>query len=312
MSTRIYNESINDDFVFFQRIKPDSKGRQETLPFKLVNHVDPSTVFDLVKRAADSHESASAGAVSALVDMIKGTAVLDNYRGKTKMEDKVSPDFNRALRNVETVFFTPILEKLAPAINKEGFPSTVADIAEFVNSELGRLNKGSYSQARTHVAKLFCKLGKIPEAPNGKIFTVAAITKMVENAEAEARGADVEKGLSVKLAKLARELASRNEGFDLGHNPTAIAALKEMLATYEGLEREHAERLTEQLHGATNSPDVMDTTAKAMLSVTDIPSVATLTAIWENNGMTDDEYKLKMLSLHNMDVNITLEEEASF
>ena len=300
---KLFNEIISDTSIIFENVKANSKGVQERKEFALTDHVDPSQVLRILHREAKTAESASAGSVSLLVDILQSTSALDGYKGTCQHHERVPSEFNQALRSMEERFLDKLfLDSDIPAHKN----MTEAQRMKAVQTELTGMRKGSYSQARTHVANMFCKLGKLPVAPNGKLFTVAAITKMVDNALYASRG-EKDNSLSAKLAAHAKALRERGESFEIGDNPTAIAALKEMLATYEGLEREASERLT-----ALNAGHMIDIANQASVAVSkasEVPSMESLDAMYENGQLSLIDYQIKAKSFHNVDIVV---EEATF
>lgn len=294
---KLFNEIISDDSIIFENVKANSKGVHEKKEFTLTDHVDPSQVLRILHREAKTAESASAGSVSLLVDILQSTSALDGYKGTCPHHERISSEFNMALRSVEESFLNslPQFADMTPAQKMKA-----------VQTELTGMRKGSYSQARTHIANMFCKLGKLPVAPNGKLFTVAAITKMVDNALYASRG-EKDNSLSAKLAAHAKALRERGEAFEIGDNPTAIAALKEMLATYEGLEREASERLTAL--NAGHMVDIANQASAVVSKASEVPSMESLDAMYENGQLSLIDYQIKAKSFHNVDIVV---EEATF
>lgn len=289
---KLFNEIISTDSITFENVKANSKGVHDKKEYLLTDHVDPSQVLRILHREAKTTESASAGSVSLLVDILQSTTALDEYKGTCPHHERISSEFNQALRSCEETFLNalPQFADMSPAQKMKA-----------VQTELTGMRKGSYSQARTHVANMFCKLGKLPVAPNGKLFTVAAITKMVDNALYASRG-EKDNSLSSKLAAHSKALRERGESFEIGDCPTAIAALKEMLATYQGLEREASERLTQ-----LNAGHMMDIAnqASAMVSkASETPSMESLDAMYENGQLSLIDYQLKAKMFHSVDIEV--------
>jgi len=294
---KLFNEIITDDSIVFENVKVNSKGEQEkSKPYPLTEHIDPSQVLRILHREAKTTESASAGSVSLLVDIIGSTSALDEYRGTCPHHERISKEFNQALRSIEERFLDKLFLDSDIPVHKN---MTEAQRMKAVQTELTAMRQGSYSQARTHVANMFCKLGKLPVAPNGKLFTVAAITKMVDNALYASRG-EKDNTLATKLAAHAKALRERGEAFETGHYPTAIAALKEMLATFEGLEREAGERLTAL--NAGHMVDIAHQASAAVSKASEVPSMESLEAQYLNGTMSEEDYKIKALTFHNIEL----------
>jgi hypothetical protein len=298
-----YNVEITGDKVLFVSTQADSKGNHKVVSENLYEAVDNKDIVPILRKELRARDSASQACVSLLVNVFKSTSLLDTYKGNTPMQDTVPSTFNKALRRAEEDYIAT-MPQFVEIDNSKG------ERTRKVNDLIEELRNGSYANAKSHISKLFCKLGQLPLAPNGKQFTVAAVMKIVADKEEESRE-KADNSISAKIYKIYELVNNRKDDkpLDFGALPTAIAALKQLLATFEGLEREAAERLTEQLQGAT-AHDAVTSATVAITKASDIPSQEDLTAIWQNNGMTDDEYKIKMLSFHNIDVNIA--EEAVF
>jgi len=154
------------------------------------------------------------------------------------------------------------------------------------------LNTGSFSNAKTWAVKFYCQLGKLPTLDNGKLLPLRAIIKMLEDAKIPA----TDGGIADKLLKIASDIENRTEKTNLGDYPTAIACLKSMLATYEGLYRETLETMT-QLHS-----DGVIAQAKSAIADAQKPSIESLNAMLDNGQIDDTAYAILMLEHHNVQV----------
>jgi hypothetical protein len=159
----------------------------------------------------------------------------------------------------------------------------------------GGLNTGSFSNAKTWAAKFFCQLGKTPALENGKLLPLRAIIKMLENAKLPSEAGE---GIAGKLIKIASDLESRTEKTELGDYASAIAALKSMLATFEGLHRESLEALTL----AIGNPDIMASASAAIAKASETPSIESIEAMHVNGQIDDVTYQIMMLENHGIEI----------
>jgi hypothetical protein len=147
-------------------------------------------------------------------------------------------------------------------------------------------------------------LGKVPSLDNGKLLPLRAIIKMLENAKLPSEAGE---GIAGKLIKLASDLESRTEKTELGDYASAIAALKSMLATYEGLYRESLERLTETI----GNTDIMASASAVIAQAQALPSNETefqeRKLQWENGMISDAEFQAQAQAL-GYDVDIVVDE----
>lgn len=235
----------------------DEKTQKVDDKLELLEHVDMNVAFKVLTRGRQADEKASDVAISMLCDVLENNSVLLEYKGKTAVDQKVPSTFLSAFRDAENALMKPVFIE---AHTSKGTSAGKADQLwqEFRKSEL---TTGSYSNAKSFVAKLFCHVGTTPVAPNGKLLPLYAVRRMYEAWKSEQESPSEPKGIADKLVKLSAEL--HNLGADLGDCPTAIAALKAMLATYETMYRVELEQKTNATSGAAH-PDVLKTAAAAV------------------------------------------------
>lgn len=274
--------SFNDNQV----VITDQKNNAEKID--LLEKLD--TVESLRAIGKEQHASvkASVGALSLLAEMLVDPR-FDFYKGQTPINEKIPKEFNSALREKISEYMKPAF--IADQLAKGAKQSTAENQWQLYANGL---NTGSFSNAKTWASKFFCQLGKLPTMDNGKLLPLRAIIKMLENAKIPSES----EGIAGKLVKLSSDLENRTEKTDLGDYPTAIAALKNMLATYEGLYRESLETLTELI----GNTDIQSAAQSAIAKASDIPSVESLDAMLENGQISAEDYALKMLTFHNVEV----------
>lgn len=235
----------------------DEKSQKVDDKMLLLEHVDMSTAFKVLTRGRQADEKASDVAISMLCDVLENNSVLLEYRGKTKVDEKVPSTFLSAFRDAENALMKPVFIE---AHTSKGASAGKADQLwqEFRKSEL---TTGSYSNAKSFVAKLFCHVGTTPVAPNGKLLPLYAVRRMYESWKSEQETSKAPTSIADELVSISSEL--HNAGSNIGDCPTAIAALKAMLATYETMYRVELEQKTNATSGATH-PDVLKTAAAAV------------------------------------------------
>ena len=275
--------SFNDNQV----IIVDSKNNAE--PLALIDKLDTLESMRAIGTEQNAAVKASVGALSLLADML-ADARFDFYKGQTPINEKIPKEFNAALREKISEYLKPAF--IADKIAKGAKPATAENQWQIF---AGGLNTGSFSNAKTWASKFFCQLGKLPSLENGKLLPLRAIIKMLENAKLPSEAGE---GIAGKLIKIASDLESRTEKTELGDYASAIAALKSMLCTYEGLYRENLERLTDTI----GNPDIAKMAQSAIAQAADIPSVESLEAQYLNGQLSDTDYALKMLTFHNVQI----------
>jgi hypothetical protein len=274
--------SYNDASV----VITDSNNSAETIA--LVEKLDTLDSLRAIGTEQNAAIRASVGALSLLADMLTDPR-FDFYKGVTPINEKIPKEFNSALRDKIQEFMKPafIADKLA-----KGAKPTTADNQWQLYA--AGLSTGSFSNAKTWASKFFCQLGKLPCIDNGKLLPLRAIIKMLEDAKLPTEN----EGIAGKLVKLSLELNARTEKTELGEYATAIAALKSMLSTFEGLHRETLEALT----FAIGNPDLPTIAQSAIAKARETPSIESIEAMHDNDQIDDTTYAIMMLEHHNIEI----------
>jgi hypothetical protein len=284
--------SFNDNQV----VITDAKNNAE--PLALLEKLDTLESMRAIGTEQNAAVKASVGALSLLADMLTD-ARFDFYKGQTPINEKIPKEFNAALREKISEYLKPTF--IADKIAKGAKPATAENQWQLF---AGGLNTGSFSNAKTWASKFFCQLGKLPSLDNGKLLPLRAIIKMLENAKLPSETGE---GIAGKLVKLSSDLESRTEKTELGDYASAIAALKSMLATYEGLYRESLERLTETI----GNTDIMVSASAVIAQAQAMPSneaeFQERKLQWENGMLSDAEFQDQAQAL-GYDVNIVVDE----
>lgn len=271
-------------FTDSQVIITDDKNKSEKID--LLDSIIDLDAIQAVRKEQRAWAKASQGALSLLARMLNNPR-FDAYKGTTPLGEKITPEFRGALRDIEVEHMKPVF--VADLTAKGNTPATIEK--QWQEYSLG-LRQGTYAMVKSYVSKLFCHLGQLPVCENGKLLPINAIKTILANAETPKETT----GIAGRLVSIAVDLDNRTEKTDLGSIPSAIAALRAMLATYEGLQREDDERKTEQLHG------VMAHAQTAIDNAMATPSVESIEAMHNNGQIDDTTYAIMMLEHHNIEI----------
>lgn len=284
------------DFTENQVIIVNDKNQAEKIA--LLDMASDLDAIKFIRKEQDAGKNASVGALTLLVHMLDSER-FDAYKGTTPVGEKITPEFRGALRDIEIEYMKPIF--VADLTEKGNKPATIEKLWQEYSANL---RTGTYALCKSYVSKLFCHMGQLPKTNNGKLIPINAIKEMLNQVKKQ----DTEKtGIAGKLITLSNDIDKRTEKTDLGDYASAIAALKSMLATYEGLYREQAEQLT-MMH-QTNG-DISKMAASAMSKASAKPSIESLEAMRDNGQMDDTTYAIMMLEHHNIEIDF--KEEAPF
>jgi hypothetical protein len=268
-----------------QIIIVDDKNKAEKLDlFEVIPDVD---AIKTIRKEQAASKHASVGALTLLAHMLDNPR-FDAYKGTTPFNEKITPEFRGALRDIEVEYMKPIF--VADLEAKGQTPATIEKQWQGYSADL---RTGTYALVKSYVSKLFCHMGKLP-LHEGKLLPINAIKTILEQAKPESPETE---GIAGRLMKIASDVENRTEKTTLGDIATAVAALKSMLATFEGLQREENERLT-MLH----SDGVIGVTQAAIAQAQAVPSVDAIEAMHDNGQIDDTTYQIMMLEHHNIDI----------
>ena len=283
------------DFTENQVIIVNDKNQAEKIA--LLDMASDLDAIKFIRKEQDAGKNASVGALTLLVHMLDSER-FDAYKGTTPVGEKITPEFRGALRDIEIEYMKPIF--VADLTDKGNKPATIEKMWQEYSANL---RTGTYALCKSYVSKLFCHLGMLPKTNNGKLIPINAIKELLNQVKKQ----ETEKtGIAGKLVSLSHDIEHRTEKTDMGDYATAIAALKSMLATYEGLYREQAENLT-MMH-QTNG-DISAIASNAVSKASAKPSIESLEAMRDNGQIDDTTYAIMMLEHHNIEVEF---EEAPF
>jgi len=246
--------SFNDKCVIFT----DDKGKSQ--PFDLFDAMSDIESVRAISKEIHAAGSASKAAVSLL------TVILDNprfdlYKGATPWNESIPAEFKGAVRNAEDEYIKPVF------FEAHGNPCAHAGVhADALTTEQKADRKkythvsglfdnylkdmragGSYAVARGVVLEWFAKGGSRPIAENGKLYSVAALKKLIALEKAANKPEDTNTGIAGKLFALSSEVA-KHEGSDwsfMGDPATALAAIHMLREKFLELQQAQDEQETE-------------------------------------------------------------------
>lgn len=296
----MFEISYSDDAVTFVNVKTNKA--EKLALFDVMPDIDAIRVVNSEIKGRDSASKASVSLLSHLLDSPR----LDGYKGTCPLNEAIPKELKSAIRDIETEYLKPIFS--APLIEKGAKPATVE--AQWQQFAQGLREGGSYANTKSRVMAYFSHLGKLPCADNGKLLTVAAIDKILQNAKEQNAKPATNEGIAGKLVTLSHEIESRTEKTELGDYSTAIAALNSMLSTYQGLQCEVLEKMTAVIGNTALSESldskVLDVIAKAKTDIGTDDTEESLTTAW-NAGQLDDAQFSERMSAIGIDVEINVE-----
>lgn len=252
-----FEVSFNESSIVFLNTKT---GKADKLA--LMDAMADADAVGALERENRARESGSRASVSLLA-VILNNPRFDGYKGATPIGENIPKELKDAMREAEAEFMKPLF--MARHEGKGAKPGTVAKLWD---EYIGALRAGSsYAVAKGKVLAYFAHCGKLPKADNGKLLTVAAIDKLLAMAKEGAEKPE-NQGIAGKLLKLAGDIENRTESTVMGDPATAVAALKSMLATYEGLLREAGETAMAQYQARTHG-DVTQQAHAAIMAAAD-------------------------------------------
>lgn len=231
--------------------------------FDAMNPVESVRALSKEMSAATSASKAAVSLMRVILDQPR----FDLYKGATPWNERIPVELKSAMRTAEDEYIKPVF------FEANGNPSPYAgthdkDLSTEQRAERKKYSHvsgmfdtymknlragGSYAVARGVVLDWYAKAAELPEAPNGKLYSVAALKKLIELHRKENAVEEVDTGISGKLLTLAGEMA-KHAGDDwsmLGDLPTGIAALSAMLEKYREVSQARAEAITEQVGNQT-------------------------------------------------------------
>lgn len=218
--------------------------------FAYFNHVDGKSAATALRKEADGRPNITRAALSVLVEVLASDR-LAGYKGQTPLTESLPKEFKQAMREAESSHLRPLFLELLPKAMADADKAKAADryIAECWAG-------GVYAVVKGEVSKYFCQVGRLPCVYNadgtpdtGKLLSIDAIRKLIANAKADLP-ADEDETFKDKwvraIVKLDAEFNQRTGESKPPADETkaAIRALKSMLATFEGVDREYAELRT--------------------------------------------------------------------
>ena len=233
-----YTISAKADFTSI--LFTDEKGRIQALdtidgqaPEKAI-----ATVFDAAKR-----QDSVTGACLSLIIQILDAKRFDEFKGKGDIEKPTSKLLKEAFAEGIIGTMKPLfMEHCSVPAGESKESAWTATISKLKSG-------GNWSSIQSTALRYFNIIGELPCAYDkdghpvkAKVLPVNVMQKVLANRALP----QAHKGLSGKLVELALEVSKHNDKTEWGDLPSGIAALKAMLAEFEGQHRVFLERATEQ------------------------------------------------------------------
>ena len=218
--------------------------------FDYLERVTEQDAIKALRKEADQRGSVTKAALSVLVAVLSAER-LSGYQGQSKPGEGLSKEFKEGLRDSEATYLRPIL---LDSFHKGMSQAEKDKAADRYISELRA--GGVYALVKNYASKYFTIVGQLPCVYNAdgtpdtdKLLSVDIIKKLLsihasENVEAPS---DTFKNKHVKaIVKCATDFNTRSEEANPDANEVgaALAALKSMIASFEGMARDYAEART--------------------------------------------------------------------
>ena len=249
-------------------VMADAKGNKET--FAYVAPVKEGQAIQALQTEVQGRGSVTAASLS-LICTIFDHPRFDGYSGKIAIGERMPKELKAAIREREEAVLLPLFSDYYDAKNKADAKAAATNPKHPYHGSkalawdqfIGALREGGiYGNVKSYAMQYMAYFGMLPcvytegKPDNSRYQPDSPLANLTANAKTDKTSED--DGIAGTLVTLASEVANRNEKTAMGDTITAIAALKAMLAKYEELAREEAERLTEQV-GLRPNPEVKPT-----------------------------------------------------
>lgn len=233
-------------------VMQDDKGNKET--FAYVGAVADSNAIASLQTEVNGRGAVTAAALSLMVQILDHPR-FDGYSGKVEIGAKMPKEFKAAIREQEEATLKPLFyafydakhAKQAKLAEKDAKHEYHGAKAIAWDGFIGALREGGiYGNVKSYSMQYMGYFGKLPcvyddgQPDKSKLLATSAMMKMIANAKTDLVP-KADEGIAGELKALAQRLADRNEKTTLGATADALLALRAMLATFEGLQREESE-----------------------------------------------------------------------
>jgi hypothetical protein len=276
----------------------DAKGNIET--FANLHSIAENEAIKTLRKEGDARKYATVGALSILVHMLDNPR-LDGYKGKTLPNAKLPKELKTAKRELEDEYLKPLF--MADVQKGKETPQSIANNSLLWDKFISEQRAGGVWSLMGSVAlQYFAIVGQLPcvyidgKPQKDQLLCKGAMEKIIANLRAASDTTD--KGISGKIVDLAEALRSRTEKTHIGHIASAIASLKDMLATFEGLLREEAETAQRE-HELRSVGDVTPKADAAILKAQKVNADTenSLKKLWDKGTITDDQFQARMKAI---------------
>jgi hypothetical protein len=246
--------SFNEHSVIF------TDDENKSTPLDIFDKIGDLESVRAISKEIHAAGSATKGAVSLLTNILDNPR-FDGYKGVTPWNEAIPAEFKGAVRNAEDEYIKPIffaahgnpnphagvlVDQLSTEQKAER--KKFAHVSGLFDNYLKDMRAGgSYAVARGVVLEWFAKGGSRPIAENGKLYSVAALKKLIALEKAANTEAKTDTGIAGQLFAMCQKI-EKHEGGDwsfMGDPVTALAALFSLREKFEALQVEQDEQATE-------------------------------------------------------------------
>lgn len=231
-----------------------------------VEIVDAVPAVNIIDAMKDSREEINVrgkhtnAALSMVVYVFANTTVFDEYKGKTPANEKLPANLRQAFRDAEVTIFKPLFENQL-GLKEKG--NTPAQIEKQWQDYVGALREGGmYSNAKSTALQYFAIVGQLPyvNGDSSQLMPVKAMQKIIANM----REATPHKGIVGKLSDIRDEFNNRDNKTLIGDINTGVAILSDLLKQFQGLQREAAEKASQNAIALAKPEDIAKQNQKVM------------------------------------------------
>jgi len=246
--------SFNEHSVIF------TDDKNKSTPLDIFDKMGDLESVRAISKEIHAAGSATKGAVSLLTNILDNPR-FDGYKGVTPWNEATPAEFKGAVRNAEDEYIRPIffsahgnpnpyhgvlVDQLTTEQKAER--KKFAHVSGLFDNYLKDMRAGgSYAVARGVVLEWFAKGGSRPIAENGKLYSVAALKKLIALEKAANTPESQDSGIAGQLFAMCQKI-EKHEGGDwsfMGDPATALAALFALREKFEALQVEQDEQATE-------------------------------------------------------------------
>jgi len=236
----------------------NDKGKSE--PMETLATVSTVDAMQLSRKEIAERTSIGAAMLSLVTHILANSSRFDAYKGQTPANEGIPKELKNAFQEQEVKILEPIFVSQLGLKEKGNKDATIAKQWDSYIKELR--DGGSYANAKSTALQYFAIVGKLPyvNEDNRRLLPVRAMQKIIANM----RTATPHKGIVGKLSDIRDEFNNRTDKTLIGDVATGIALLKELLASFEGMQREELEKNTRNASLLAKPEDIAKQNQKIM------------------------------------------------